>query len=153
MAGHPSKSAIAFCFDPTQSPTVAHHRQFGHWEGDLILFKLKLGQTNVTSLVERVSRFTVILKTPNKRTKPVMGKIMRAIKDLPLVARRSIKFDRTFDRTFDCGAGPSDGQTYKLRSGHRRGSVISPRPGKREPLRTKIVVLVAGYAVSATSNR
>lgn len=37
---------------------VAHRRQFG--------------QTNVTSLVERVSRFTVNLKNPNKRTKPVM---------------------------------------------------------------------------------
>lgn len=63
-------------------------------EGDLMLFKQKLGQTNVTSLVERVSRFTVILKNPNKRTKPVMGKIIEAIKDLPYPARRSITFDR-----------------------------------------------------------
>ena len=73
---------------------VAHRRQFGHWEADLMLFKQKLGQSNVTSLVERVSRFTVILKNPNKRTKPVMGKIMKSLKDLPLVARRSITFDR-----------------------------------------------------------
>ena len=73
---------------------VAHRRQFGHWEGDLMLFEQKLGQTNVTSLVERVSRFTVILKNPNKRTKPVMGKIIKAIRDLPQVARRSITFDR-----------------------------------------------------------
>ena len=73
---------------------VAHRRQFGHWEGDLMLFKQKLGQSNVTSLVERVSRFTVILKNPNKRTQPVMGKIMDAIRDLPYVARRSITFDR-----------------------------------------------------------
>jgi IS30 family transposase len=73
---------------------VAHRRLFGHWEGDLMLFKQKLGQSNVTSLVERVSRFTVILKNPNKRTKPVMGKIIKAMKDLPLIARRSITFDR-----------------------------------------------------------
>jgi IS30 family transposase len=85
---------------------VAHRRQFGHWEGDLMLFEQKLGQTNVTTLVERVSRFTVISKNPNKRTKPVMhcplgdtsitelGKIIKAIRDLPLVARRSITFDR-----------------------------------------------------------
>ena len=59
-----------------------------------MLFKQKLGQSNVTSLVERVSRFTVNLKNPNKRTKPVMAKIMSAIKDLPLVARRSNTFDR-----------------------------------------------------------
>jgi IS30 family transposase len=62
---------------------VAHRREFGHWEGDLMLFEQKRGQTNVTSLVKRVSRFTVILKNPNKRTKPMMGKIMKAIKDLP----------------------------------------------------------------------
>ena len=37
-----------------------------------MLFKQKLGQNNVTSQVERVSRFIVILKNPNKRTKPVM---------------------------------------------------------------------------------
>ncbi|PCH99033.1 MAG: IS30 family transposase [Rhodobacteraceae bacterium] len=73
---------------------VAHRRQFGHWEGDLMLFKQRLGQTNVTTLVERVSRFTVILKNPNRRTKPVVGKIIKAIKDLPHIARRSITFDR-----------------------------------------------------------
>ncbi|WP_242532276.1 IS30 family transposase, partial [Salipiger thiooxidans] len=51
---------------------VAHRREFGHWEGDLMLFKQSLGQTNVTSLVERVSRFTVLLKNANRRTKPVI---------------------------------------------------------------------------------
>lgn len=73
---------------------VAHRRQFGHWEGDLMLFKQKLGQANVTSLVKRVSRFTVILKNLNRRSKPVMGKIITAIKDLPHQARRAITFDR-----------------------------------------------------------
>lgn len=82
---------ISILFRPDD---VAHRREFGHWEGDLMLFEQKRGQTNVTSLVERVSRFTVILKNPNKRTKPVMGKIIKAIKDLPHVARRSITFDR-----------------------------------------------------------
>jgi IS30 family transposase len=73
---------------------VAHRRQFGHWEADLVLFKQRFGQSNVTSLVERVSRFTVLLKNPNKRTKPVMGKIMKAVRDLPHLARKSITFDR-----------------------------------------------------------
>jgi transposase, IS30 family len=59
-----------------------------------VLFKQKLGQSNVTSLVERDSRFTVIQKNPSKQTKPVMGKIMKALKDLPFVACRSIIFDR-----------------------------------------------------------
>ena len=59
-----------------------------------LLFKQRFGQSNVTSLVERVSRFNVPLKNPNKRTKPVMGKIMKAVRDLPHIARRSITFDR-----------------------------------------------------------
>ncbi len=46
-------------------------------------------------MVERVSRFTVLLKNPNKRTKPVIDKIMKAIGDLPLMARKSITFDRS----------------------------------------------------------
>ncbi len=73
---------------------VAHRRQFGHWEGDLMLFKQHFGQANVTSLVERVSRFTVILKNDSKKTKPVMGKIIKAIRTLPQSARKSITFDR-----------------------------------------------------------
>jgi len=55
-----------------------------------MLFKQRLDQTNVSSLVERVSKFTVILKNPNKRTKPVMGRFIDAIRDLPLSARKSI---------------------------------------------------------------
>lgn len=48
-----------------------------------MLIKQKLSKTNVTSLVERVSRFTVILKNPTKRTKPVMDNIIDAIRDYP----------------------------------------------------------------------
>lgn len=60
----------------------------------MILFKQKLAPSNVTSLVERVSRFTVLLKNPNKRTKPVMGKILKAVRNLPHLAQKSITFDR-----------------------------------------------------------
>ncbi|WP_233494638.1 IS30 family transposase [Ruegeria sp. A3M17] len=73
---------------------VAYRRHFRHWEGDLMLFKQVLGQLNVTSLVERISRFTVLLENPNKRTKPVMGKIKNAVRYLPHLARKSITFDR-----------------------------------------------------------
>lgn len=73
---------------------VAHRRQFGHREADLVLFKQRFGKSNVTSLVERVSRFTVLLKNTNKRAKPVMRKIKKAVRDLPHLARKSITFDR-----------------------------------------------------------
>jgi len=48
----------------------------------------------VTSLVERVSRFTVLLKSADKRTRPVIDKVSAAIRALPQPARRSITFDR-----------------------------------------------------------
>jgi IS30 family transposase len=73
---------------------VAHRTEFGHWEGDLVLFQQRFGQANVTSLMERVSRFTVILRNTTKRSKPVMSKIAKAIGALPLPARKSITFDR-----------------------------------------------------------
>ena len=82
---------VSILFQPDD---VAHRCQFGQWKGDLVLFKQSFGQSNVTSLVERVSRFTVLLKNPSRRTKPVMGKIMAAIRDLPYPAR-------TFDRDTD----------------------------------------------------
>ncbi|MEY8119329.1 hypothetical protein AB9F26_13810 [Falsihalocynthiibacter sp. BN13B15] len=41
-----------------------------------------------------MSRITLILIIPSKRAKPVMGEIMKAIKDQPYVACKSITFDR-----------------------------------------------------------
>ena len=55
---------------------MAHRTEFGHWKGDLVLFQQRFGQANVTSLMERISRFTVLLKNTTKRSKPVMGKII-----------------------------------------------------------------------------
>ena len=73
---------------------VAQRSQFGHWEADLMLFRQRFGCANVTSLVERVSRFTVLLKNADKRTRPVMEKVIAAIRALPQPACRSITFDR-----------------------------------------------------------
>ncbi|TCU13906.1 hypothetical protein EV131_12443 [Rhizobium laguerreae] len=42
---------------------VAERKQFGHWECDLIEFRKKFGKANVTSLVERVSRFAISCAT------------------------------------------------------------------------------------------
>lgn len=44
----------------------------------------------------------MLLKNPNKRTKPVMGKIMKAVRDLPHIARHLI----TFDRGSEFASGP-----------------------------------------------
>ena len=73
---------------------VAHRQEFGHWEGDLVLFRQKFGAANVTTLIERMSRFLVVLKNPEKRTKPIMAQIAKTLGPLPQKARRSVTFDR-----------------------------------------------------------
>lgn len=73
---------------------ITNRKQFGHWEGDLMLFQQKFGQGNVTSLVERFSRFTVLLKNSNKKTKNVMDCLIDVMSTLPFMARRSVTFDR-----------------------------------------------------------
>jgi IS30 family transposase len=73
---------------------VRERRQFGHWECDLIQFRKKFGKANITSLVERVSRFTVFLRNNDRQSKPVMDRLINALSPLPLFARRSITFDR-----------------------------------------------------------
>jgi IS30 family transposase len=59
-----------------------------------MLFRQRFGQTNVTSLVERVQPVHRAAEEPNRQTRPVLGKVIRAIRDLPFAARRSITFDR-----------------------------------------------------------
>ncbi len=59
-----------------------------------MLFRQKFGKANVTSLVERVSRFTVLLVNANETTARVMGKLADVMRTLPLFARKSVTFDR-----------------------------------------------------------
>ncbi|WP_343808681.1 IS30 family transposase, partial [Paenochrobactrum glaciei] len=73
---------------------VARRKQFGHWECDLIQFRNKFGKANVTSLVERVSRFTVLLRNNDRQSRPVMNGVISILQPLPQIARRSITFDR-----------------------------------------------------------
>lgn len=73
---------------------VRERQQFGHWECDLIQFRKTFGKANVTSLVERVSRFTVFLRNNDRQSKPIMERLIAALGPLPQKARRSITFDR-----------------------------------------------------------
>jgi IS30 family transposase len=73
---------------------VADRKQFRHWECDLIQFRKKFGKANVTSLVERVSRFASFLRNNDRQSRPVMNFLVQALQALPHLARRSITFDR-----------------------------------------------------------
>jgi IS30 family transposase len=73
---------------------VGNRSRFGHWEGDLIIFERPFGQANVTSLIERKSRYTVLIKNRSRHSQPIMDGIVRAFSFLPTFARQSFTFDR-----------------------------------------------------------
>lgn len=73
---------------------VRERKQLGHWECDLLQLRKKFGTANVTSLVERVSRFTVFLRNNDRQSKPIMDGPIDTLSALPHSARRSITFDR-----------------------------------------------------------
>lgn len=57
------------------SMSIAHRpapisgcQEFGHWEGDLLMFRKELGKANVTSLVERMSRQQQLCESPSRRS-------------------------------------------------------------------------------------
>ena len=63
----------------------------GHWEGDLIVGT----HTNfIATLVERKSRFVLLVKVPSKETVPVVEALIKQVRKLPDELRRSLTWDR-----------------------------------------------------------
>lgn len=57
LSRKPRDGLIPFECRISQRPDFVDDRsEFGHWEGDLLIFKRELGEANITSLVERKSR-------------------------------------------------------------------------------------------------
>lgn len=52
------------------------------------------GKVNVTSLVEHVSRFAVVMRNEDRQSKPIMEALIQELDSLPAAARQSITFDR-----------------------------------------------------------
>ncbi len=63
----------------------------GHWEGDLV--EGPRG-TYIATLVERQSRFVVIVKVNDKRTEVVVAALIKAVRKLPAGLKRSLTWDR-----------------------------------------------------------
>jgi IS30 family transposase len=72
-------------------PEVADRAIPGHWEGDLIAGS---HNTYIATLVERHSRFTMLIKVDGKDTATVTNALARHVKQLPDVLRRSLTWDR-----------------------------------------------------------
>ncbi len=63
----------------------------GHWEGDLIAGS---GNSYIATLVERQSRFTMLIKVAGKDTVSVASTLTKKIRKLPAELRRSLTWDR-----------------------------------------------------------
>ena len=78
----------------SQRPTEAADRAVpGHWEGDLILGKA--GGSAIGTLVERATRFVLLVHLPNRRTAEDFAEAMiPALRALPEQLRRSLTWDQ-----------------------------------------------------------
>lgn len=63
----------------------------GHWEGDLIAGSK---HSHIATLVERHSRFTVLVKVSGKDTRTVVTALTQQVKQLPAALRKSLTWDR-----------------------------------------------------------
>jgi IS30 family transposase len=63
----------------------------GHWEGDLLT---GANDTHIATLVERHSRFTMLVKLPRKDTTTVVTTLAKLIRKLPEELRRSLTWDQ-----------------------------------------------------------
>lgn len=78
---------------------IGERATFGHWEGDLMIFRRELGPVNVASMVERKTRFAVLFRNGDRRSKPLMTRLIDLFSPLPQSAPQSITFDRGFEFT------------------------------------------------------
>ncbi len=63
----------------------------GHWEGDLLAGG---GNTHIATLVERTSRFAILIKVASKEPASVVPALIRQIRRLPTHVTRSLTWDR-----------------------------------------------------------
>jgi IS30 family transposase len=86
------RERIANAVSIRQRPAEAEDRAVpGHWEGDLV--EGSRG-TFIATLVERRSRFVVLVKLPEKRTDVVVEALIKAVHKLPAALRKSLTWDR-----------------------------------------------------------
>ena len=88
----PGRGQICDAVSIRERPAQAEDRAVpGHWEGDLLVGS---GHSHIATLVERKSRFVMLVKVPNNETKTVVTALTRRIRKLPKQLRRSLTWDR-----------------------------------------------------------
>ena len=75
-------------------PEVEERRTFGHWEADLLIFRREHGKANLTTMIERQTRYTMLLPNPHRQSNALIEQIGRTWQGLPEGSCRTITFDR-----------------------------------------------------------
>jgi IS30 family transposase len=93
--GHNAKSGQGHILDMVsirERPAEVEDRAVpGHWEGDLLT---GANDTHIATLVERNTRFTMLVRIPRKDTTTVVAKLAKHIRKLPKELRRSLTWDQ-----------------------------------------------------------
>ena len=74
-----------------RSKNIDNRKSVGHWEGDLVS---GTKNTHIATLVDRKSRFTIILKLAGKDAESVHIALLAAFKQIPEKYRKSLTWDR-----------------------------------------------------------
>ena len=99
-----------------ERPAEAEGRHVpGHWEGDLVIGKG--GRTAVATLVERTSRFLVLVPLTARDSTTVSTAVIAAVGALPAHVKRSL--------TWDCGAEMPPPRRHHR---HRSAGLLRPPP-------------------------
>jgi IS30 family transposase len=72
-------------------PGVADRALPGHWEGDLLLGGHR---SQIATLVERQSRYVMLVRLPGRDTTSVVRALSRRVRHLPVGLRQSLTWDR-----------------------------------------------------------
>jgi IS30 family transposase len=95
-SGH-SQGQIPDMVSIRERPAEAEDRAVpGHWEGDLVT---GANDTHIATLVERSTRFVMLVKVPRKDTATVVAALAKHVRKLPEQLRRSLTWDQGKEMT------------------------------------------------------
>lgn len=72
-------------------PSVENREEVGHWEGDLIIGEKN--QSSIGTLVERSTRYTILVQLDSRDSETVVSKFISFLKRFPPHLRRSLTYD------------------------------------------------------------